>query len=296
MGLPLMRYEDRRHFGPGPRMSPVDAKRCRISRRSKTRREGSCMPELPEAEKARRTLERLCVGLRIVHVEDDDEWVCRPHEPGELNSALSGSIVIAAGRHGKFLWLETNTGHELGLHLGMGGSIRSAPKPSPRNWDRITIVFDDESRVALRDKRRLSRAHLGAGIDKLGPDALTITPAAFRKRVGSGRAPIKARLLDQAVLAGVGNLLADEALFDAMINPRQPAGTLSTDALNQLRTSLRLALNEALTPKGGSGRGRFARARRGGQCPRCSCELERATVGGRTTYWCPNEQVITETP
>ena len=93
----------------------------------------------------------------------------------------------------------------------------------------------------------------------------------------------------------MGNLLADEALFDAMINPRQPAGTLSADALNQLRSSLRLALNEALTPKGGSGRGRFARARRGGQCPRCSCELERATVGGRTTYWCPNEQVMTET-
>ena len=253
------------------------------------------MPELPEAEKARRTLERLCVGLRIVHVEDDDEWVCRPHEPGEINSALRESIVTAAGRHGKFLWLETNSGHELGLHLGMGGSIRSAPKPSPRNWDRITLIFDDGSRVALRDKRRLSRAHLGAGIDKLGPDALTITPQAFRKRVGAGRAPIKARLLDQAVLAGVGNLLADEALFDAMINPRQPAGTLSTDALNQLRSSLRLALNEALTPKGGSGRGRFARARRGGQCPRCSCELERATVGGRTTYWCPNEQVMTET-
>lgn len=254
------------------------------------------MPELPEAEKARRTLERLCVGLRIAEVEDGDEWVCRPHAAGELDRALRGSIVTAAGRHGKFLWLETDSGHELGLHLGMGGSIRRAPEPAPRGWDRIALVFDDGSRVALRDKRRLSRAHLGAGIDHLGPDALTITPAAFRTRVGASRAPIKARILDQSVVAGVGNLLADEALFDALIDPRQPAGTLPAAALDQLRSSLRYAMREALKDQGGSGRGRFARARRGGQCPRCGCELERATVGGRTTYWCPDEQVILREP
>lgn len=254
---------------------------------------GQSMPELPEAEKARRQLERLCVGLRIAEIDDRDEWVCRPHRPGEIDEALRGSIVTAACRHGKFLWLETDNGHELGLHLGMGGSIRSAAEPAPRGWDRIALVFDDDSRVALRDKRRLSRAHLGAGIDHLGPDALTITPRVFRERVGSGRAPIKARLLDQSVLAGVGNLLADEALFDALIDPRQAAGTLPPDALDQLRSSLRFAMREALTAQGGSGRGRFARARRGGQCPRCGCELERATVGGRTTYWCPDEQTVT---
>lgn len=249
------------------------------------------MPELPEAEKARLALERLCVGLRIAHVEDGDEWVCRPHRAGELDAALRGSIVTAAGRHGKFLWLETDNGHELGLHLGMGGSIRASARPSPRGWDRIALVFDDESRVALHDKRRLSRAHLGAGIDHLGPDALTITPRVFRERVGTGTAPIKARLLDQSALAGVGNLLADEALFDALIDPRQPAGTLAPDDLDQLRSSLRSAMRAAIKPDGGSGRGRFARARKGGQCPRCGALLERATVGGRTTYWCPDEQV-----
>jgi formamidopyrimidine-DNA glycosylase len=95
------------------------------------------------------------------------------------------------------------------------------------------------------------------------------------------------------VVAGVGNLLADEALFDALIDPRQAAGTLPPEALDQLRSSLRYAMREALTAQGGSGRGRFARARRGGQCPRCGCELERATVGGRTTYWCPDEQTVT---
>jgi formamidopyrimidine-DNA glycosylase len=271
-------------------MTSAIRKGCHASRRCGAPREGLDVPELPEAEKARRILERLCVGLRIAEVEDGDTWVCRPHQPGELDRALRGEVVTAACRHGKFLWLETDGGHELGLHLGMGGSIRSAPVAAPRGWDRIAIVFEDESRVALRDKRRLSRAHLGAGIDHLGPDALTITPQAFRKRVGTGRAPIKARLLDQAVLAGVGNLLADEALFDALIEPRRPAGSLAVEELDQLRSSLRHGMREALKADGGSGRGRFARARRGGHCPRCGCELERATVGGRTTYWCPDEQ------
>lgn len=248
------------------------------------------MPELPEAEKARRRLEELCVGLRIVQVEDGDTWVCRPHQPGEIDAALRGSIVTAAGRHGKFLWLETDTGHELGLHLGMGGSIRPTPEPSPRGWDRIAFVFEDESRVALHDKRRLSRARLGAGIDHLGPDALTVTPAAFRRAVGRGSAPIKARLLDQSAIAGVGNLLADEALWEAGIDPRRPAKDLSDDELDVLRDCLRSAIRAALKPSGGSGRGRFAKARRGGECPRCKGELGRATVGGRTTYWCVNEQ------
>ena len=92
----------------------------------------------------------------------------------------------------------------------------------------------------------------GAGIDHLGPDALTITPKEFRARVGTGTAPIKARLLDQSALAGVGNLLADEALFDALIDPRQPAGTLEADELDQLRSSLRRFMRAAIGPDGGS--------------------------------------------
>ena len=248
------------------------------------------MPELPEAEKARLRLQELCVGLRIAEVEDGDTFVCRPHQPGEINAALRGAIVTAACRHGKFLWLETDTGHELGLHLGMGGSIRTDTVPAPRGWDRVALIFDDESRVALRDKRRLSRAHLGAGIDHLGPDAAQVTPKVFRERIGRGRAPIKARLLDQAAIAGVGNLLADEALWEAGIDPRRPAGTLEPDELDLERHCLRTAIRDALKPAGGSGRGRFARARRRGVCPRCTGELARATVGGRTTYWCVNGQ------
>jgi len=253
-------------------------------------RERHDVPELPEAEKARLRLEKLCVGLRIAEVEDSDTWVCRPHAPGELDAALRGSIVTAARRHGKFLWLETDNGHELGLHLGMGGSIQSNQTPSPRNWDRVAIVFEDESRMALRDKRRLSRARLGAGIEKLGPDAATITPAVFRKRVGGGRGPIKARLLDQSVLAGVGNLLADEALWLAEIDPRIAANALADEHLNALHKGLRRALRDALQPKGGSGRGVFAKSRRRGSCPRCGSGLDRDTVGGRTTYWCIDEQ------
>jgi len=252
--------------------------------------EGECMPELPEAEKARLTLARLCLGRRIVDIEDDDEWVCRPHAPGEIYEALNGAQVTDVGRHGKFLWIDTDRGHELGLHLGMGGSIRSAPTPSPRNWDRIAWTLDDGTRVALRDKRRLSRAHLGAGIDHLGPDAARVDARTFRRRVGAGRSAIKARLLDQEVIAGVGNLLADEALWAARIDPRAPAGSLEVSELDALRRSLRAAIRAALKPKGGSGRGTFARSRRSGACPRCGSPLGRSTVGGRTTYWCWGEQ------
>lgn len=251
------------------------------------------MPELPEAEKARRALERLCVGRRIALIEDGDAYVCRPHLPGEIDLTLRGETVVAACRHGKFLWLETDGGHELGLHLGMGGSIRLAATPAPRGWDRVALVFDDGSRVALRDKRRLSRAHLGAGIEHLGPDAYAIDRAAFRARVGRGAAPIKARLLDQSALAGVGNLLADEALWSARIDPRAPAGELDAAQLDELRTALRRAIRSALGEKGGSGRGPFAKARRSGACPRCASGLARDRIGGRTTYWCLAEQGAT---
>jgi formamidopyrimidine-DNA glycosylase len=248
------------------------------------------MPELPEAEKARRALERLCVGRRIARVEDGDAYVCRPHLPGEIDLTLRGQEVIAACRHGKFLWLETDGGHELGLHLGMGGSIRAAATPAPRGWDRVALVFDDGSRVALRDKRRLSRAHLGAGIDHLGPDAHAADRRTFVARIGRGGAPIKARLLDQSALAGVGNLLADEALWAARIDPRRPAGELDPAELAELHRALRAAIRSALGERGGSGRGPFARARRSGSCPRCEGPLARDRIGGRTTYWCADEQ------
>jgi formamidopyrimidine-DNA glycosylase len=248
------------------------------------------MPELPEAERARLQIER-ALDREIVAVDDGDTYVSRPHAPGEIGAALVGRRLTAAHRRGKFLWAETDgDGPELGLHLGMAGRIVIDEPPAPRGWDRFALEFADGGRLALRDKRRLGRAVLAPDFSHVGPDAAEVGRAAFRTRVGRGTAPIKARLLDQGVIAGVGNLLADETLWQARISPRRPAGELSVEELDRLRRELRAATRSAIR-KGGVHTGELIPHRvRGGTCPRDGVTLERATIGGRTTYWCPVDQ------
>jgi formamidopyrimidine-DNA glycosylase len=250
------------------------------------------VPELPEVERARAAIEAGALGRRIAAVDDSDTWVCRPHAPGEIAAALTGRTLGSAHRRGKAIWVETDDGGPvLGLHLGMAGRVVVDEAPSPRNWDRFALEFEDGGRLALRDRRRLGRAVLEPAVGRLGPDAAEITRADFRRRVGRGTRPLKARLLEQRVVAGVGNLLADEALWRARLSPLRPAGELAEEELDRLRVALRAATRDAVR-LGGVHTGRFVRARaRGGRCPRCGAELERATVGGRTTYWCPREQV-----
>jgi formamidopyrimidine-DNA glycosylase len=249
------------------------------------------MPELPEAERARLQIEQV-LGREIVAVDDRDGYVARPHAPGDFGAALVGRRLTAAHRRGKFLWVETDDGGpELGLHLGMAGRIVIDEPPAERGWDRFAIEFADGGRLALRDKRRLGRALLAPDFSHVGPDAAEVGRDAFRSRVGRGTAPIKARLLDQGVIAGVGNLLADETLWQARISPLRPAGELSVEELDRLRRALRAATRSAIR-KGGVHTGAFiAHRERGGSCPRCGATLARATVGGRTTFWCPVEQV-----
>ena len=249
------------------------------------------MPELPEAERARQAIERRALHRRIAAVDDRDTYVSRPHAPGEIEAALRGRELVAAHRRGKSLWMETDDdGPVLGLHLGMAGGIAIDQERSPRGWDRFTLEFEDGGRLSLRDRRRLGRAVLEPRIDRLGPDAEDITRKQFRERVGYGRAPVKARLMDQTVLAGIGNLLADEILWQARIDPRRPAGGLSEEELDRLRRAMRSTLRKTIR-RGGAHTGDFMQAReRHGICPRCGAEVQRTTVGGRTTYWCPEEQ------
>jgi formamidopyrimidine-DNA glycosylase len=247
------------------------------------------VPELPEAERARLVLEEHALHRTIAAVDDSDTYVCRPHSPGEIAGALVGRRLTAAHRRGKMLWLETG-GPVLGLHLGMAGHLTADPEVNRRGWDRFVLEFQGGTRLALRDRRRLGRAVLDPDLSQLGPDAAEATRNEFRDRVGRGRAPIKARLMDQAVIAGAGNLLADEALWKARIDPRRQAGELSGDELDGLRRALRAATRSAIR-KGGVHTGDFIPARvRGGRCPRCGASLERTQVGGRTTFWCPREQ------
>jgi formamidopyrimidine-DNA glycosylase len=277
------------------------------------------VPELPEVESARAAIERAALNRRINDVDDSDTYVCRPHAPGEIRAALVGRSLTAANRQGKSIWCDTSglgrshtPGPELAIHLGMSGHIlvtyadgelteggdwlategRRAAARNPKNpaWDRFTITFEDGGQLRLFDPRRLGRVRLDANRERLGPDAQEITPAEFRERLGRGHAAVKARLLDQSVIAGVGNLLADETLWQARISPRRPADELAPDELAHLRRALRAATRRA-RERGGVHTGTFMSHRtRDGHCPRCGSEVARSTVGGRTTYWCPVEQ------
>jgi formamidopyrimidine-DNA glycosylase len=277
------------------------------------------VPELPEVESARAAIQRAALNRRIADVDDSDTYVCRPHAPGELKAALVGRTLTEAHRQGKAIWCDTSgldgsstPGPELAVHLGMSGHIlitepdgdlteggdwlanasRRAAARNPKNpaWNRFSITFEDGGELRLFDPRRLGRVRLDANRTALGPDAEQITLKEFHERLGRGTAAVKARLLDQSVVSGIGNLLADETLWQGHISPRRPANELTTDELAQLRRALRTATRRARR-RGGVHTGTFVKHRkRGGHCPRCGAEVARATVGGRTTFWCPVEQ------
>jgi formamidopyrimidine-DNA glycosylase len=247
------------------------------------------MPELPEAERARQAIEG-ALHREIVAVDDSDTYVCRPHAPGEIAAALTGRRLTAAHRRGKFMWVETDDGGpDLGLHLGMAGRI-AIDEPPAGLWDRFVLEFADGGRLALHDRRRLGRAVIEPDFSHIGPDAGEVSREEFRARIGRGNAPVKARLLDQHAIAGVGNLLADEILWRAGISPRRRTGSLSEAELDELRRATRRAIRNAIR-RGGAHTGELNPEREaGGRCPRCGTELSRARIGGRTTYWCPEHQ------
>ena len=276
------------------------------------------MPELPEVETARRLIADLALGRRIAGIGHADTFVCRPHSPGELRAALTGRLLTSAHRRGKALWCETSgvdgsgphsgraLGPILGIHLGMAGRIvvtaqdgwvaeggdppgRDA-QPRKAEWDRFTLEFGDGGRLALFDKRRLARIQLNPDISRLGPDAAEVTQAEFRALVTRGTIAVKARLLDQSKIAGIGNLLADEILWQAKIPPATPVDHLQRKDADRLYRAIRSVL-EGAAVKGGAHTGDVIAARRpGGSCPRCGAEMVHGTVGGRSTWWCSRDQ------
>jgi formamidopyrimidine-DNA glycosylase len=199
-----------------------------------------------------------------------------------IHLGMSGRVLIS-GPDGR----SAEGGDWLGSRYGQDAEL-AVRKPI---WDRFTVTFADGGRLRLFDKRRLGRVRLDPDLSDLGPDAQLITIEEFAQRLGRGTAPVKARLLDQNVIAGVGNLLADETLWQARISPLRPGQTLTADDLRVLRSALRRATRAAIT-KGGVHTGTIMEHRKDGQhCPRCGTEMRRSTVGGRTTWWCPKEQI-----
>ncbi|MBW3651081.1 MAG: formamidopyrimidine-DNA glycosylase, partial [Actinobacteria bacterium] len=173
--------------------------------------------------------------------------------------------------------------------VGVGELLYSSNRAEP-TWDRFTVRFADGGDLRMRDPRRLGGVFLDPEESALGVDVAGVTVAGMRRALGTSAAPLKARLMDQARVAGVGNLMADEALWRAGLDPRRPAGSLSGAELRRLHRHLRSTVDD-LIDRGGSHAGDLHPHRHaGGRCPKDGAELVRATVGGRTTWWCPAHQ------
>jgi formamidopyrimidine-DNA glycosylase len=268
------------------------------------------MPELAEVEAYRRLAES-ALHRPIAMVAAPDSWYLKGGlESRSISTALVRRSFVAARRIGKLLLLETDTpdggagsvtGPTLGLRFGMTGRLLvddrlgvdrllySSDGFKPE-WVRFSVGFADGGRLAMVDPRRLGGVFLDPDEDALGPDAASAGLAALRAALGTSRAPLKARLMDQARLAGVGNLIADEALWRAGLDPRRPAGSLTPTESRRLHHHLRGVITDLLE-RGGSHTGDLLAARvPGGRCPRDGEPLSRGQVGGRTTWWCPRHQ------
>jgi len=248
-----------------------------------------------------RRLADTTVGRRITGVDAPDSWFLkRGLDAVGVADAVAGRIVTGTRRIGKLLLLDTD-GATLGLRFGMTGrllvdgtaGIGELEYGSSRDvaaWDRFALRFDGGGDLRIRDPRRLGGVELDPDTARLGVDAAAITPARLTAALAGSAAPLKARLLDQARIAGLGNLLVDEILWRAGLDPRRAAGSLTPAEGRRLHRHLRQTLTE-LTDLGGSHLGRLQVARLpGGTCPRDGAPLARSAVGGRTTYHCPRHQ------
>jgi formamidopyrimidine-DNA glycosylase len=273
------------------------------------------MPELPEVESVRRQLEPTLVGRCFERVSIDDPRLVRPYEPAEVAAELEGEHVVAVERRGKYLVVRFETGRVLLIHLRMTGSLLSAASGSlPDDPHRRAVVnLDDGSDVAYRDVRRFgtwlllepgeAEPYLAARVGDEPLDAL-FTAARLGERLAGRRTSLKAALLDQRTLAGMGNIYVDEALWRARLNPLRPASGLDRNELRRLHRGIRAALEHGLARQGstlrdyrlpdgsgGSMQNEFrVYGRRDEPCDRCGTLIARTQVAGRTTWFCPTCQ------
>jgi formamidopyrimidine-DNA glycosylase len=259
------------------------------------------VPELPEVEAYRRLAEERALGRPIAEVLAPDAWYLKGGlDAAAVAAALLGRRFTSARRIGKLLLLDADD-LVLGLRFGMTGrllvddndavgELLYTSKADRPEWDRFSLRFADGGVLRMQDPRRLGGVLLDPVEGRLGVDATAITPKALRAALGTSTAPLKARLMNQAHLAGVGNLIADEALWRAGLDPRRPARSLDDAEHRRLHKHLRQSVVD-LMARGGSHTGDFRPHRApGGRCPKDGTELRRDTVGGRTTWWCPKHQ------
>jgi formamidopyrimidine-DNA glycosylase len=273
------------------------------------------MPELPEVETVRAHLEPHLSGRTFERVEILDERLTRPLDPVSVAAELTGERVAAVERRGKYLVVRFVSGRVLLIHLRMTGSllVRGAGELPADTHRRAVVRLDNGSDVAYRDVRRfgtwllLEPGELEPYLaERLGdePFARSFTPRALALRLAGRRAPIKAALLDQRSLAGMGNIYADEALWRARVHPFRPAGTLDEDEVRRLHRGVREALKAGIARQGATLRDyRAPDGARGAMqeefkvygradepCDRCGTPIEKTRVAGRGTWYCPSCQ------
>jgi formamidopyrimidine-DNA glycosylase len=259
------------------------------------------VPEILEVEAARRVLAEHALEREIAKVYAPDAWFLkRGTTAAALRHALVGNAFVAARRRGKQIVLDTRDPNvRLGLHLGMSGRVLVddveagdplvyASNRRVSQWHRFGVHFADGGSFMLRDPRRLGAVELDPDEDRLGPDAMTVSVAEVDRALGRSTAPVKAVLMDQHRVAGLGNLLVDEILWRAGIDPARPAQELDPETRKALQRTIRTTLR-TLSRRGGSHTGDMPRDL-DRPCPRDGAPLVRTTIGGRTTFWCPVHQ------
>lgn len=273
------------------------------------------MPELPEVESARAVIEQGALGRVISDVDDSDSYECRPHRPGEIRTALTDRRLTAVHRRGKSMWCETSgtgqsrtPGPVLGIHLGMSGKIviadgqggeveggdywRRGRATGDHRFSRFSLTFDDGGTLLLVDPRRLGRVRLDPPVDMLGPDARDITLTGFRTAFARGTVPVKGRMLDQRAVAGIGNLLADQILWQAKIHPGKPVGELTQADADRLFRAMRRSVESSVALGGVHALPILSFRKDDGHCSRCGAPMTHGKVAGRTTWWCSREQIL----
>lgn len=257
------------------------------------------MPELPDVEHFREFFRSHAAGKTVAAVSADPT-ILRNSSPHEIDGALRGRRFNEPDRHGKWLICWTD-GPALLLHFGMtGGLVWSGDEPERHRHDRLLLEFA-EGELRYRNMRKLGgvwlahdQEEVGRILGTLGPDALAVSRKVFGERLARRRGGVKAALMDQSFVAGVGNILADEILWHARLHPRRAIESLSDEERGRLYVDMRRILREAVRGYDYVGRKRswltHVRGEPGTVCPRCGTPLARMVVAGRTTYFCPRCQ------